>query len=196
MDRRYWPKTFPVTPGTLLAWHLLLIARKWDYTAHRRTERPPTRTTIKTLVPRIARENSRRGTATSPANWPDSATGSSSRRSDKYCTTQDIDMAPCRSGSTWREFPTTQAHGIIAADFLRRDTVLGTRFYALAFLKHGTWLLHFVEGVVRVNRTRLGQLTVAINQSSVVIVVARIDLSIIKSTSIYEFLQTDPPRLT
>src|SRR4051812_25053016 len=63
VDRRHWPKIFPVTPGTLLAWHRRFTARKWDCTAHRRT---------------------------SP---------------------------------TWREFPTTQAHGIIAASFLHLDTV-------------------------------------------------------------------------
>jgi hypothetical protein len=43
VDRRHWPKIFPVTPGTLLAWHRRFIACKWDYTAHRRIGRPPIR---------------------------------------------------------------------------------------------------------------------------------------------------------
>lgn len=61
VDRRHWPKVFPVTPGTLLVWHRRFIARKWDYSAHRRIGRPPTRAAITTLVVRLARENSRWG---------------------------------------------------------------------------------------------------------------------------------------
>ncbi|GAA1312269.1 integrase core domain-containing protein [Saccharothrix xinjiangensis] len=57
-----------------------------------------------------------------------------------------IDPAPRRSGPTWRQFLTAQAQGIIAADFLHLDTVLGTRLYALAFLEHGTRRLH-ITGV-------------------------------------------------
>jgi nicotinamidase-related amidase len=57
-----------------------------------------------------------------------------------------IDPAPRRSGSTWREFLTTRAEGIIAADFFHIDTALGERLYALAFLEHGTRRLH-ITGV-------------------------------------------------
>lgn len=35
-------EVFPVTPATILAWHRRLVARKWDYTARRRSGRPPT----------------------------------------------------------------------------------------------------------------------------------------------------------
>ncbi|MDU0294793.1 integrase core domain-containing protein [Saccharothrix longispora] len=58
----------------------------------------------------------------------------------------DIDPAPRRDGPTWRQFLTTQAQGIIAADFLHLDTMLGTRLYALAFLEHDTRRLH-ITGV-------------------------------------------------
>ncbi|MET7938417.1 helix-turn-helix domain-containing protein, partial [Streptomyces sp. NPDC005322] len=61
IPRRHWPKTFPITPGTLLAWHRRFIAAKWDYTARRRTGRPPTTAAIKTLVLQLARENPRWG---------------------------------------------------------------------------------------------------------------------------------------
>ncbi|MEE4590266.1 integrase, partial [Streptomyces sp. DSM 41602] len=57
IPRRQWREIFPVTPGTLLAWHRRFIAAKWDYTARRDTGRPPTPTTIKKLVLRLAREN-------------------------------------------------------------------------------------------------------------------------------------------
>lgn len=53
-----------------------------------------------------------------------------------------IDPAPRRTGPSWREFLTTQAEGIIAADFFHVDTITGRRLYALAFLEHGTRKLH------------------------------------------------------
>src|ERR1044072_7767359 len=56
-----------------------------------------------------------------------------------------IDPAPRRSGPTWREFLTTQAEGIIAADFFHIDTALGRRLYALVLLEHGTRQLHITE---------------------------------------------------
>jgi hypothetical protein len=61
LDRRRWRAAFPVTPGTLLAWHHRLVARGWYYSARRRIGRPPTRTAINTLVLRLARENPQRG---------------------------------------------------------------------------------------------------------------------------------------
>jgi hypothetical protein len=61
IDRHRWRAVFAVTPGTLLAWHRRFVARKWDHTAHRRTGRPPTRTAIKALVLRLAKENPRWG---------------------------------------------------------------------------------------------------------------------------------------
>lgn len=39
IPRRRWREVFPVTPGTLLAWHRRFIAAKWDYTARRRRAR-------------------------------------------------------------------------------------------------------------------------------------------------------------
>jgi transposase InsO family protein len=57
-----------------------------------------------------------------------------------------VDPAPRRTGPSWREFLTTQAEGIIAADFFHIDTVTGRRLYALAFLEQGTRKLH-ITGV-------------------------------------------------
>ncbi|WP_247615974.1 integrase [Streptomyces sp. MK37H] len=57
IPRRHWLKIFPVTSGTLLAWHRRFIAAKWDYTARWGTGGPPTPAAIKKLVLRLAREN-------------------------------------------------------------------------------------------------------------------------------------------
>jgi hypothetical protein len=50
-------QVFPVTPATILRWHRDLVARKWDYTSHRRPGRPSTGTSVKAQVVRVAREN-------------------------------------------------------------------------------------------------------------------------------------------
>jgi putative transposase len=80
IPRRYWREVFPVTPGTLLAWHRRFLAAKWDHSARRRTGRPPTRAAIRALVMRLARENPRWGIGGSRGSWPDSGIGSPLRR--------------------------------------------------------------------------------------------------------------------
>jgi hypothetical protein len=57
-----------------------------------------------------------------------------------------IDPAPQRSGPTWGQFLSVQAHRIIASDFLHVDTVLLRRLYVLIFIEHGTRRLH-IAGV-------------------------------------------------
>ena len=55
IPRRRWADVFPVTPGTLLAWHRKLIAKKWDHSARRsRKGRPPTAAALRKLVLRLA----------------------------------------------------------------------------------------------------------------------------------------------
>jgi hypothetical protein len=62
IPRNRWAKAFPVTPGTLLAWHRKLITRKRDYSKQRgRPGRPPTASALKRLVLRPAKENPRWG---------------------------------------------------------------------------------------------------------------------------------------
>jgi putative transposase len=57
-----------------------------------------------------------------------------------------IDPAPRRTGPTWRQFLSAQAHGVIACDFLTVDTIVLKRLYVLVFIEHGTRCLH-VAGV-------------------------------------------------
>jgi hypothetical protein len=49
-----------------------------------------------------------------------------------------IDPAPRRSGPTWKQFLTTQAHGILAIDFVHVDTIGLKRLYALVLIEHQT----------------------------------------------------------
>src|SRR5260370_887260 len=52
------------------------------------------------------------------------------------------DPAPRRAGPTWKQFLTTQARGILAADFVHVDTVLLRRIHALIVIEHDTRQVH------------------------------------------------------
>jgi putative transposase len=146
IPRRHWREIFPVTPGTLLSWHRRFIVAKWDYSARRRTGRPPTAAAIRSLVLRLARENPRWGHRRIQGELARLGHQIAASTVGKILNAAGIDPAPRRSGPTWREFLTTQAEGIMAADFFPIDSTLGRRLYALAFLEHGTRRLH-ITGV-------------------------------------------------
>ncbi len=146
IPRRLWREVFPVTPGTLLGWHRRFIAAKWDYSARRRTGRPPTRAAIRTLVLRLAKENPRWGHRRIQGELARLGHRIAASTVWEILNAAGVEPAPRRSGPTWCEFLTAQAEGIIATDFLHIDTALGRRLYALAFLEHGTRRLH-ITGV-------------------------------------------------
>ncbi|WP_089104138.1 integrase core domain-containing protein [Streptomyces hyaluromycini] len=146
VPRRRWREVFPVTPGTLLAWHRRFTAAKWDYSARRRTGRPPTRAAVKTLVLRLAQENPRWGHRRIQAELARIGHQIVASTVWEILNAAGVDPAPRRTGPTWREFLTVQAESIIAADFFHIDPALGGRLYALAFLEHGTRRLH-ISGV-------------------------------------------------
>jgi transposase len=146
IPRHRWAEVFGVTPDTLLRWHRRLVAWKWTY-PHRKTPgRPSTPTEIRRLVVAMARQN--------PGWGHRRIQGELARLGHKiaYSTVWEIlkragiDPAPQRSGPTWGEFLSAQAHRIIAGDFLHVDTVLLRRLYVLVFIEHGTRRLH-VAGV-------------------------------------------------
>ena len=56
-----------------------------------------------------------------------------------------IDPAPLRSGPTWRQFLTAQAHTILAVDFAHVDTVFLRRLYILVVIEHGSRRVHIAE---------------------------------------------------
>ncbi|QTI90577.1 integrase core domain-containing protein [Streptomyces sp. AgN23] len=152
IPRRRWREVFPVTPGTLLAWHRRFIAAKWDYTAHRRSGRPPAPAAIKMLVLRLARENPRWGHRRIHGELTRLGHRMAASTVWQILHAAGVDPTPRRAGPTWREFLTTQAEGIVAADFFHIDTALGRRLYALVFLEHGTRRLHITGVTARPTR--------------------------------------------
>jgi putative transposase len=142
IPRHRWRHVFAVTPATLLRWHRQLLVRKWTFNKRHRPGRPPTASTIRQLILRLARENdtwghrhiqgelARLGYQIAPSTvW-------------QILHAAGIDPAPQRSGPTWQQFLSAQAHGIIAADFLHLDTISLQRLYALVFIEHGTRRVH------------------------------------------------------
>ena len=53
-----------------------------------------------------------------------------------------LDPAPRRSGPTWRQFLSAQAHAILAVDFAHVDTVFLRRLYVLVVIEHGRRRVH------------------------------------------------------
>ncbi|MFI6449314.1 integrase core domain-containing protein [Kitasatospora sp. NPDC050543] len=122
LPRHRWSGIFPVTPGTLLAWHRRLIAVKWDYRARRgRTGRPPTAAALKKLVLRLAGGNPRWGHRRIQGELARLGHPIAASTVWEILNAAGIDPAPRRTGPTWREFLTNQAEGIIAVDFFHLD---------------------------------------------------------------------------
>ena len=55
-----------------------------------------------------------------------------------------VDPAPRRSGPTWKQFLTAQAHTILSCDFFTVDTVFLKRIYVLFFVEIATRQVHVV----------------------------------------------------
>src|ERR1017187_5524916 len=142
IPRRRWAEVFAVTPGTLLAWHRRLAARKWDYTNRRRPGRPPTAAAIRKFVIRMATDNPAWGHRRVQGELVKLGHRIAASTVWQILHDAGIDPAPRRTGPTWKQFLTTQARGIIAADFVHVDTVLLRRIYALIVIEHDTRQVH------------------------------------------------------
>ena len=118
-----------------------LVTRKWDSTSLRPPGRPSTAAAVRKLVIRIARDN--------PAWGHRRVQGELVKLGHLIAASTvwqilhaGIDPAPRRSGPTWKQFLTAQAHGILAVDFVHVDTVLLRRLYVLIVIEHGTRRVH------------------------------------------------------
>jgi putative transposase len=132
-----------VSPGTLLRWHRELLARKWTY-PHTAPAlgRPPTRTALRVLVLRLARENPTWGHRRIHGELVNLGRTLSAATVWNILTHAGLDPAPRRSGPTWREFCHAQAHSMLACDFFHVDTVLLRRVYAFFVIEVGTRRVH------------------------------------------------------
>ena len=144
LPRARWSAFF-VTPATLLRWHRQLLARHWTY-PHARPGRPwsTKRSAIWCCAwPPRTRPG---GIAACRASWPAWATAGRASTVWKILHQAGVDPAPRRSGPTWKQFLTTQAHTMLACDFFTVDTVFLKRIYVLFFMELATRRVHVARG--------------------------------------------------
>jgi hypothetical protein len=142
LPRPRW-STFFVTPATLLRWHRELVARRWTY-PHARPGRPPVNAQVRELVLRLAAENPSWGHRRIQGELVGLGYMVAASTVWKILNQAGVDPAPRRSGPTWKQFLSTQAHTILACDFFTIDTVLLKRLYVLFFVEITSRQVHVV----------------------------------------------------
>jgi putative transposase len=142
IPRRRWAEIFPVNPATLLAWHRRLVARKWDYTARRKPGRPSTTRAVKKIIIGMATNNPFWGHRRIQGELIKLGHPIAASTVWQILHDAGIDPAPRRSGPTWKQFLTNQAHAILAIDFVHVDTIGLQRLYAVVLIEHGTRRAH------------------------------------------------------
>jgi putative transposase len=131
-----------VTPGTLLAWHRRLVRWKWRQTAVG-PGRPPLPEATVALIQRLAREN---------PTWGYVRIQGELRRLGHRVAAATIRCVLRRSGlppapqrasqQTWRSFLRSQAHTLLACDFMRVETVFLKRLYVFFVMEIATRRVH------------------------------------------------------
>lgn len=135
LPRRLWDGLF-VRPATLLRWHRDLVRQRWTYPSRR--GRPSVTAEIRTLVLRLARENSTWGYRRIHGELCQLGYRLGASTVWTILNRAGIDPAPKRSTVTWRQFLRAQAEGVLAVDFFSVDTVLLRRLYVLFVIEVAT----------------------------------------------------------
>jgi hypothetical protein len=134
---------FFVTPATLLRWHRELVARRWTY-PHARPGRPRVDKQVRDLVLRLATDNPTWGHRRIQGELVGLGYQVAASTVWKILNQAGVDPAPRRSGPTWRQFLTAQAHTMLPCDFFTVDTVWLKRIYVLFFIQIATRQVHVV----------------------------------------------------
>jgi putative transposase len=134
-----------LSPRTLLRWHAQLVARRWTY-PRRRPGRPPIAEPVRALVLQMARENPTWGYRRIQGELVGLGHQVAASTVWTILKGAGLDPAPRRTGPTWRQFLTAQAHAILAVDFAHVDTVFLRRLYILVVVEHGRRRVH-VAGI-------------------------------------------------
>jgi hypothetical protein len=140
LPRERWSSFF-VTPGTLLAWHRGLVARRWTYPG-RRPGRPRVSREVRELILRLARENPRWGYRRIAGELIGLGILISPSSVRNIMVGAGVGPSGQRGGISWREFIRGQAQSMIACDFFTVDTIALRRIYVLFFIELSTRRVH------------------------------------------------------
>ena len=128
-----------VRPDTVLRWHRdLMRTRHANISKPKRRGRPPTVRSIRTLVLRLVRENPSWGYRRIHGELATLGIKVAASTVWEILKAEGIDPAPHRSTSTWADFLRSQAHALLAVDFIETITLTGQRQYILAVIEHAT----------------------------------------------------------
>jgi putative transposase len=144
-----------VTPRTLLRGHADLVKRRWTY-PQRGPGRPPTRPTIRALIPRMANENPTWGYRRIAGEIAGLGRKVAPATVWAILKKAGFDPAPRRGDLTRAQFLKAQASGILACDFFSVETITLTRLYRFAVVEHATRRVHVLG--VTANRRPAGSL--------------------------------------
>src|SRR3954447_19730461 len=128
-----------VQPDTILKWHRDLIARRHAAASRPgRRGRPRTLRSIRALVLRLARENSGWGYRRVHGELLTLGIKVAPSTVWEILREAGIDPAPDRAATTWTDFLRSQAHALLAADFIETVTLTGARLYIPTVIEHAT----------------------------------------------------------
>jgi transposase len=128
-----------VRPDTILKWHRNLIARRHAAASRpKRRGRPRTLRSIRSVVLRLARENSSWGYRRVHGELLTLGITVAPSTVWQMLREAGIDPAPDRAATTWAAFLHSQAEALMAADFIETVTLTGVRMYILAVIEHAS----------------------------------------------------------
>jgi transposase len=134
-----------VRPDTILRWHRDLLARRHAALSRpRRRGRPRTLRSIRLLVLRLARENGSWGYRRVHGELLTLGIKVAASTVWEILHEAGVDPAPDRTATTWADFLRSQAHALLAADFIETLTLTGVRLYILAIIEHTSRRVHIL----------------------------------------------------
>ncbi|WP_406045884.1 transcriptional regulator [Micromonospora sp. NBC_00898] len=126
-----------VRPDTIMRWHRDLVARRHAAVPRpKRRGRPRTLRSIRTLILRLARENSGWGYRRLHGELLTLRVKVAPSTVWEILRESGIDPAPDRAATTWADVLRSEADALLACDFIETVTLTGTRMYILAVIEH------------------------------------------------------------
>jgi transposase InsO family protein len=120
-------------------WHRDLVARRHAAVSRpRRRGRPRTLRSVRALVLRLARENGSWGYRRVHGELLTLGIKVAPSTVWEILREAGIDPAPDRAATAWTDFLRSQAHALLAADFIETVTLTGVRMYILTVIEHAS----------------------------------------------------------